>query len=101
MWNDVAELVSITKITDDVGDTIEKENAYQVFCNEVSIRQSEFYQAMATGIKPEITLEIHRFEYENQKRVRYKNKIYEVIRTFSKNEEVLEITLGGGVHGTT
>ena len=57
MWNDVCYLGKRIKETDDIGDLIETiiyEN--EVYCNEKSIKSSEFYQAQAVGMKPEVNM---------------------------------------------
>lgn len=101
MWCNIAHIISTKKDTDDAGDPVEEKVFTEVFCNELSVGQTEFYQAMATGLKPEIKLEMHRFEYNNEKQVKYNDIIYEVIRTYAKNTEFIEITLGGGINATT
>ena len=89
---------------DSAGDTIETPEVVEteVFCNILSIGQSEFYQAMATGFKPELKLEIYEAEYSGEKTIKVNNKTYDVIRTFrTKNGETLEITLGSDINGIT
>lgn len=102
MFKDVAFLIKKNKVTDDAGDPVETEIEQMVFCNEKSVGQSEFYQAMASGLKPEIKLEIMSFEYDNQKQIRYKDRVYDVIRTYVKDSaDIIELTLGGGINGAT
>lgn len=103
MWDSVVILISNQEITDDAGDIIEnQEEENQIFCNELSVGQSEFYQAMATGFKPEIKLEVYKAEYSGEKQVKYCETVYDVIRTFSqKGSDILELTLGGKVNATT
>ena len=87
---------------DSAGDTIETPEVVEteVFCNILSIGQSEFYQAMATGFKPELKLEIYEAEYSGEKTIKVNNKTYDVIRTFrTKNSDILEITLGSDING--
>lgn len=80
-----------------MGDFIKNISETMVFAKKKSVRQSEFYQAAANGLKPEITFEIHAFEYNDEKKLRYNDKLYNVIRTFEVNEEKLEIICEGGV----
>lgn len=87
---------------DSAGDTIETPEVVEteVFCNILSIGQSEFYQAMASGFKPELKLEIYEAEYSGEKTIKVNNKTYDVIRTFrTKNSDILEITLGSDING--
>jgi SPP1 family predicted phage head-tail adaptor len=101
LWINVAELLTIITVTDDAGDPTEQQTFTRVFCNELSVGQTEFYQAMATGLKPEIKLELNRFEYNNEKKVKYNNIVYDVIRTYAKDVGIIEVTLGGGVNNAT
>lgn len=104
MWRDSAILVRHGENIDSAGDTIETPEVVEteVFCNILSIGQSEFYQAMATGFKPELKLEIYEAEYSGEKTIKVNNKTYDVIRTFrTKNSDILEITLGSDINGIT
>lgn len=104
MWKYTATLISESEYLDDSGDVIENadDTEKNIYCNLLSINQSEFYQAMATGFKPEAKLEIYAAEYSGEKKVRINNRVYDVIRIFSgKNSDVLEITLGSDINGNS
>lgn len=91
LWCDVAKLISITKTVDDIGDTVETEVKKQVFVNKKSIRQSEYYQALSVGLKPELMLEVRTIDYSDEKVIEYNNKNYNITRVFTKNGEVTEL----------
>lgn len=101
MWDEEAYLIGYIEGPDDAGDctTVDKKEE-RVFVNEVSITQNEFYQAHASGFKAEIKLEMHKFEYKNQMKARFKGVTYDVIRTYS-NGEILELTLGCESNGSS
>ncbi|MFH5181145.1 hypothetical protein ACHHV8_00005, partial [Paenibacillus sp. TAB 01] len=40
---------------------------------------------------PNVTFEIHKFEYNGEQKIRYDGKEYLILRTFSKNNEILEL----------
>lgn len=103
MWDSVVILIGGETSIDEAGDIVEDESTKkQIFCNELSIGQNEFYQAAASGFKPELKLEIYKSEYSNEKQAIYCEVLYSVIRTFSKKDsEVLELTLGSGVNGNS
>ena len=65
--------------------------AKQVFANKKSVRQSEFYQALAGGLRAELMLEIRSIDYNNEKRISYNSVKYDVIRSYDKNGEITEI----------
>lgn len=101
MWSDVISLISTTESIDDIGDVIKTPTEKEVFCVVKSISQTEFYQAQAAGLKPEIKFVLaNSVDYDGEKTLKHDLKIYEVIRTY-QNGEQLEITCKGGVHERT
>ena len=106
MWNDVCYLGKRIKETDYIGDLIETiiyEN--EVYCNEKSIKSSEFYQAQAVGMKPEVTLELMLADYNKEKYVKYDDGFgeeeYTVLRTYKKSSDRIELTLVRGVNNAS
>jgi SPP1 family predicted phage head-tail adaptor len=95
MWRDVVELIDQQASTNDIGDQVFAETSTTVFANKKSVRQSEFYQAFAHGLKPELMFEIRSIEYRNQPSLRYNSKEYTIIRAYSKNDEVTELVVSG------
>ena len=64
-----------------------------VFCKLCSIGQTEFYQAQATGYKPELKFVIADYlDYDYETMIKYNEKLYRVIRTYRSGQE-LEITV--------
>lgn len=51
-----------------------------IFAERTTIRQAEYYQAAAAGLKPELRLEVWRFEYSGQKKLVYDGLTYDIIR---------------------
>jgi SPP1 family predicted phage head-tail adaptor len=92
MWRDICELLAITSSPDGYGGFTDTETAKTVFCDRKSIKATEFYQAHATGLKPEITLVIRAVDYADETKVRFGEKVYDVLRTYSKNGELIELT---------
>ena len=95
LFRDIVDLISVTKTINGIGDQVEVEASKQVFADKKHIRQSEFYQAMATGLKPELMFVIREIDYSNEPRLKYNNKYYNIIRTYSKNGELLELICEG------
>lgn len=91
IWRDTIDLVAVSQTQDEYGAPVESETTIQVFANKKSIRQSEFYQALTTGLELEIMFEIRSIEYGGESRIRFENELYYIIRTHSKNEEILEL----------
>ncbi len=97
MWRDVVQLVRLDYTVDEYGDQVYIRTPITVFANKKSVRQSEFYQALATGLKPEIMFEVRSLEYTGQENLTYNNKEYVIIRTYSKNDEITELVCSGVV----
>ena len=99
LWTDVIELVIETSGKNDIGDAIKQPTYRKVFANEKGIRQSEFYQAAATKLRPEIMYEIRKVDYAGEKKIRVnKTKLYNIIRTYPVKNEMLELVCQGLVN---
>jgi SPP1 family predicted phage head-tail adaptor len=97
MYNDVIFLISTQKTKNKVGDLIEERIKTMRFAKIKSIGQSEFYQAQAQGMKPEIKFVLADYlDYDNQEEVVYNNFVYKVLRTYRSGNE-MEIVCYGGV----
>lgn len=97
MWREVISLVSEVETENELGDIITEDTLKQVFANKKSVRQNEFYQAQAAGLKPELMFEIRYIDYGEEKKIVYNNKSYNVIRTYTKNQETIELICEGAV----
>lgn len=84
-------LISITYEVDNIGSSIPIEEKRKVFSSISSVRQSEFYQAQISGLKPEMVFKMRSFEYQGEGLVLYNNKKYNVIRTYSNSEGITEL----------
>ncbi len=99
LFRDVVTLIGTTKTTvDDYGDVTETTEETTVFADKQSIRQSEFYQAAATGLRPELMFSIRSMDYNNEKKLKYNNKEYIVIRAYDKDGEFTELVCQGVVN---
>lgn len=102
MYNEVITLISESVAIDDYGDKEKTRTERQVFARLQSVGQSEFYQAMALGLKPEIKFVLPDFlEYKNEKTLKYQPfggdiEEYSVIRTYRSGNE-LELVCKRGV----
>lgn len=102
MFNEVIYFLEETNSVDEYGDTVIVTKDRQCFAELRSISQSEFYQAQAVGLKPEIKFVIADFlDYKGEKRLKYtpfgeSERIYEVLRTFRVKNN-LEIVCRRGI----
>ena len=74
---------------DNAGDRVISEISREVFCRLESIGQKEFYQANALGLQPEIKFVLSDyFDYQGEKLISYDSRLYSVLRTFRKGNEI-------------
>lgn len=102
MFDSVIKLLKEVNTVDEYGDTVKTYTERQVFAEVRSIGQSEFYQAEAVGLKPEIKFLIADFaDYQDEKALKYKpfggvEETYTVLRTY-RNKINLEIVCKRGI----
>ena len=102
MFDSVITLMKETNTINEYGDTVQTFAERTVFAEVKSIGQSEFYQAEAVGLKPEIKFVIADFaDYQNEKQLKYTpfggtEEIYIVLRTY-RNKINLEIVCARGI----
>ena len=103
MFNSMIKLMAENKTVDEYGDTIVEFTENQIFAEMKSIGQSEFYQAQALGLKPEIKFVLPDYlEYKGEKRLKFKGykedeeQEYTVLRTF-RTGNMLELVCRRGV----
>ena len=103
MYNDVITLVKEVKTINGYGDRVSTRTEREVFAELKSIGQSEFYQAQATGLKPEIKFILSDFlDYQGERIVKYtpfgteEEEEYTVLRTY-RSDTQLELTCVRGV----
>jgi len=103
MFDSVITLKKEVNTVNEYGDTVKTYTSRNVFAEVKSISQSEFYQAEAVGLKPEIKFVIADFaDYQGEKVLNYKafgeanGEDYTILRTF-RNKLNLEIVAKRGI----
>lgn len=80
---EVLTLIRTDSTLDEYGDPVISETRRDVFCEQVSIGQKEFYQAHAVGLQPEIKFRLaDHLDYEDETRVEHMGQRYRVLRTY-------------------
>lgn len=101
MYNETITLarpVEVEGVLDEYGDPTYTLDKTDVFAEQKSIGQKEFYQAQTEGEKPEIKFVIPDYlDYDDQPFVLFSGIRYKVLRTYRNNKNELEITCYGGV----
>lgn len=73
------------------GQPLYTETRREIFAEELGTKRSEFYAALAAGLRPEKTLSIYEFEYGKEKIVEIDGERYQVLRTYPAGDERLEL----------
>lgn len=94
----VIYFISFTESKNRARDTIKTPVKRQVFAEKKSIRQSEFYQAATSGLKPELMFVVWKQEYAEESELEFDGKMYTITRAFEKNDNELELICSGLVN---
>lgn len=92
MYNDELVLIGSKIEQDDIGNDITVPIRRSVLCKVNSIGRTEYYAAASSNLRPEIVFIIHKYEYENEKKVEFERQQYTVIRTYATDFEEVELT---------
>lgn len=99
-WDTSIYLLTFTKTINDIGDQVKTPVPRKIFATKKSIRQSEFYQAQGTDLKPEIMFEIWLADYQDEHFLTYEKRPgdgqqqYTILRTFEPNNDRIELVCG-------
>lgn len=103
MYDQQIKLITVIKTIDEHGDPKLSESERAVFAELKSIGQSEFYQAQAVGLKPEVKFILPDYlEYQGEVKLKIQdfNEIeeteYTILRTF-RNGNMLELVCKRGI----
>lgn len=92
--NEICYLGTLAKTKNEYGDPISGISyGTATYCSMRSMKYSEFYQAAAVGMKPELALSLRREDYANQTYVKYNDIEYRVQRTYITDKSRIELTL--------
>lgn len=88
-----------------VGGQIEKHEE-TVFCEKISCSRNEYYAAYAVGLRPKFMLSIFPPDFElgfvmnadgtvsEPTQVKYQGRVYNILRTYEKDMDTMELTVG-------
>lgn len=79
--------------SDEAGRPVYTESRREIYAEEIGTKRAEFYAGLAAGLKPEKTLRIFAFEYENEKIAEIDGVRYQITRTYPVDDERLELIL--------
>lgn len=91
--DEIIYLLKSNNTVNDIGDPVKVLTKIKRFAEKLEIGQKEFYQAAASGLKPEVKFSIWKFEYNNEMYFEYDGKNYKIIKTYlRKIDEKIELT---------
>lgn len=80
MWKDMVTLRAESSALDAFNRPYKTFLDRKVYANKKSVKFSEFYQASATGLKPELIFQVK--SYKGETYLLYRGKQYRVIRSY-------------------
>jgi SPP1 family predicted phage head-tail adaptor len=89
--DDICNLLSQTSTQDDLGQPIITEKPYMVYCSKLSITRQEFNVAGQQGHKPEMMLVVDSDSYDQEKKLEYQNKKFNIYKTFARSDGFIEL----------
>lgn len=81
-YNEEIKLIKYTDGENELGDPIKVREKRSVLASKLDYRNKDFYQAMASGLRPSMTFAINKYEYEEEQELEYNNKLYKIIDVF-------------------
>ena len=92
MGNDIMYFPVTIKEEDELGQVVETETySRMVFCEKRSTPQVEFFEAGRDGITASCVLITNVLDYEGESKVKYKEKVYSVYRTYERPDDRIEL----------
>lgn len=82
---------TIPKVDNIGNNTLETDVYRPVFCTELSISSSEFYNAGKSGVKSECLLVVDIEEYDNETSLKYLDTEYSIYRTYKRKDGLIEL----------
>ncbi|MFD1398654.1 phage head closure protein [Lacticaseibacillus suilingensis] len=92
-WSEDAVLIGKTFEPDQYGNQVATVTEDTVQASKKELSMSEFYAAAQAGIRPEVELIVHAFEYDGQQTVKWNGITYSLIRTYQRNADEVELYL--------
>ncbi|MED1556800.1 phage head closure protein [Bacillus paramycoides] len=90
--NDILFFPVVTTTKDELGQVeVVEDFTRQVFCGKKSVSQNEFFQAGQNGFKPKCVLIVYTSDYQEEQKVKYREKEYSIYRTYERDDEKIEL----------
>ena len=99
-WRDEITLLEYKKEEDSLKSPyLCLKSSKSIFCDVLSVKRTEFYQAQAVGYKPEKVFKVKQIDFdEKYNYVKYNEKEYQILRTYEPNAVDIELTCIGKIN---
>ena len=87
----ICYLQSVTITEDEIGNQIETPVNRLVYCAELPLNSSEFFNAGQTGIKPEHLFVVDLEEYDGEITISFDDKLYNIYRIYPRSDGLIEL----------
>ena len=89
--SDIIYLVEYNQEKDSLGIWHKNTIKNKVFCQVVSVNQTEWYEGSRKGLNPQYRFTVFRYDYKGQERVEYNGEIYTIYRTYVDRNETIDL----------
>ncbi len=89
--SDIIYLVEYNEEKDSLGIWHKNTIKTKVFCQVVSVNQTEWYEGSRKGLNPQYRFTVFRYDYNGQERVEYNGEIYTIYRTYVDRNETIDL----------
>ena len=89
--SDIIYLVEYNQEKDSLGIWHKNTIKNKVFCQVVSVNQTEWYEGSRKGLNPQFRFTVFRYDYNGQERVEYNGEVYAIYRTYVGKNETIDL----------
>lgn len=89
--SDIIYLVEYNQEKDSLGIWHKNIIKNKVFCQVVSVNQTEWYEGSRKGLNPQFRFTVFRYDYRGQERVEYNGELYTIYRTYVDRNETIDL----------
>lgn len=92
IWADTITLIAEATGQDTDGYQAAVPTKTEIYANVKSVRRTEFYEALRSGITAAVVFDIFAHDYDGQRLIEYDGEVYKVERAYQTKIDRLELT---------
>lgn len=89
--SEVIRLVAYNQTQDSLGVWVKSPSATDVYCDVVSVSQTEWYEGSRNGLNPSLRFTVFRYDYNGEESLIYNDKQYRIYRTYVGRNETIDL----------